>query len=70
MFNIGHKKFANFFLLTASIPKHNPINAAKGAETEIAANDYIDSSHIPRLLNNIKYAKHVPPNNANLQPLK
>ena len=54
MFNIGHKKFANLFLLTASIPKHSPIIAANGAETEIAANDFMDNSHIPRLLNSIR----------------
>ena len=70
MLSIGHKKFANLFLFTASIPKHSPINAARGAETEMAAKDFIDSSQIPLLLNNIKYEKHAPPNKANLQPLK
>ena len=41
-----------------------------GAETEIAAKVFIDSSQIPLLLNRIKYVKHVPPNKANLQPFK
>ena len=44
MLSIGHKKLANLFLFTASMPKHSPIIAARGADTEIAAKDFMESA--------------------------